>query len=186
MALSLIACSPRDRVAARSPSTGGIRIEASDPPPGARLVGPINGSDGPDCALLEARGTEEGALTALRKSAAERGIDFVKVTAVSKPYSDHTCVHKRYQIDGIGYALGTRPTAPACNPTCAAGYACRAGTCEAECDPACGPAQYCRFDRVCAPLPTAPMAPVAPLATPAPQPTTPAAPPVTPALLSPP
>jgi hypothetical protein len=127
-------------------------------------------------------------LAALRTAALARGIDFVKVTAVTKPYSDHVCVHKRYRIDGVGYALtppvNPAPPAPAtapapvdapapanartCTPACAAGYVCRAGSCEAECDPACDRSQYCRFDRVCAPLPTVPPASPGPEAAPLP------------------
>ncbi len=156
VSLSLAACSPPDGAGAVSPQTGGLRVETGEPPPGARLVGPIAGSDGPDCALLESRGTEAGALADLRKTAAQQGVDFVKVTEVTKPHSDHTCVHKRYRIEGLGYAVASSPPhrAPlllaACTPPCAAGYTCHAGTCEAECDPPCGPAQFCRFDRVCA------------------------------------
>ena len=168
LALLLLGCSRPNGPEAFSASVNGLRVETSDPPLGARLVGPIRGGDGPDCAPLERRGTEQGALADLRKDADKRGIDFVKVTAIVKPYSDHTCVHKRYQIDGVGYAVSARPAAPACAPACAAGYACRAGACEAKCDPACGPAQFCRFDRVCAPLPTAPTAPTAPVSPAAP------------------
>jgi hypothetical protein len=184
LALTFLACSPPDGAGARAPQNQGPRVATSDPPPGARWVGPIHGSDGADCALLERAGTEEGALAALRTAALARGIDFVKVTAVTKPYSDHVCVHKRYRIDGVGYAL-TPPAPPpvnaaapasvdapapanahTCTPACAAGYVCRAGACEAECDPACDRSQYCRFDRVCAPLPTAPTAPQGPEAAP--------------------
>jgi hypothetical protein len=186
LAFALVACGPSAGPGPGAPhaTVRGVRVETSDPPVGARLVGPIEGSDGPDCAVFDSRGTEDGALADLQKAAARLGVDFVKVTAVTKPFSDHICVHKRYRIQGIGYALATprpapAPTAPAppvapaatapiptapppeatCTPTCSTGYVCRAGTCEPECEPACGPTQYCRFDRVCAPLPTRPAAP---------------------------
>src|SRR3954471_2088813 len=87
LGLLLLACSPPARPVVMSPTTGSLRVETSDPPAGARLVGPIEGSDGPDCAPLERRGTEEAALAALRLSADRRGIDFVKVTAVTQPHS---------------------------------------------------------------------------------------------------
>lgn len=155
-----IACAPANRPEVSNPNEQGVRIEASDPPPGARWVGPIQASDGPDCAVLERSGTEARALAELRKTAVRQGIDFIKLTQVTKPHSDHVCVHKQYKIEGVGYrtaaAPALAPIAPAslpatCSPPCATGYACHAGTCEAECDPACGADQYCRFDRVCAP-----------------------------------
>lgn len=196
LALSLLACSPPDGARAQAPTLDGVRVETRDPPAGARWVGPIQGSDGADCALLERAGTEAGALAALRTAAIARGIDFVKVTAVTKPYSDHVCLHKRYRIEGVGYTLtppaapatasatATTPTTPAspqlsapltgtvaapaapahtCTPACAAGYLCRGGSCEAQCDPPCDSSQYCRFDRVCSPLPIAPSSPPAQL-----------------------
>ena len=184
LALSLGACSLGKRPVPLSPEQARVRIEHFDPPQGSRLIGPIAGSDGPDCDVLAGMGTEERATAQLRQAATRRGIDFVKVTKVLEPYSDHYCLHKRYRIEGLGYALTpanspaptpapslastpastpsptpsgsptSPPAAAGCEPPCATGYACRAGVCAAECNPACGPGQFCRFDRVCAPAPS--------------------------------
>jgi hypothetical protein len=158
--LGMTGCPPGEGAPPLSPQAQGVTVATSEPPAGARLIGPIFGRDGVDCDILSSTGSEARATAALKEEAARRGINFVKLTRVDKPYSGHDCVHKAYTLRGLGYALASAPpplpgpSLPAsCNPPCGAGYACHAGACEAQCEPVCQPGEYCRADRVCIPLP---------------------------------
>ena len=179
--VALSACLNNASVPPVSPAAQGVRIESADPPPGARLVGPISATNGEGCGITHPRGTEEGASAALREAAAQRGITFVKLTKTVKPYSGHDCFHQEFTLEGLGYSIGGIKAAPvaaapvpvpvasppvlappvatttgssepaACAPPCSPGYACHAGVCEAECNPPCAADQTCRADRVCVP-----------------------------------
>jgi len=104
------------------------------------------------------------ATAALKEAAARRGLGFVKLTRVTKPYSGRDCYHLEYLLEGAGYYLNGAPaaaapvasasTVPECSPPCSPGYACRASVCTPLCNPACAPEQICRADRVCVPGPT--------------------------------
>jgi hypothetical protein len=150
-----------------SPQAQLVRVESSDPPPGARLAGPIQAQDGEGCGIGGTRGSLANATAALKEAAARRGLGFVKLTRVTKPYSGRDCYHLEYQLVGTGYYLDGAPlppsppvapraasTAAECSPPCSPGYACNSGVCTPLCNPACAPEQICRADRVCVPGPT--------------------------------
>jgi hypothetical protein len=147
-----------------SPRAQLVRVENFDPPAGARLAGPIRASDGEGCGIGGTRGSLANATAALKEAAARRGLGFVKLTQVTKPYSGRDCYHVDYRLVGLGYyvdsapapAVSAAPSPPSeCSPSCSPGYACSAGVCAAQCEPACSAEQVCRTDRVCvaAPIP---------------------------------
>ncbi len=170
-------CASEAAVTQVSAQAGGVQVERGDPPPpGAELVGPITATDGYGCGFGGERGTQEGATALLRAAAARRGIGYVQVTQVTKPYSGHDCYHQAFTLSGLGYRLANAPRAEnrappagaaasgtppaaytagppgdACAPPCSPGYACHASVCEPECNPACAAGRVCRADRVCVP-----------------------------------
>ncbi|HEX3851340.1 MAG TPA: hypothetical protein VHW01_10270 [Polyangiaceae bacterium] len=164
--LLLIAAAGCDAEPALRPVSPGaqlVRVENFDPPAGARLAGPIQVSDGEGCGIGGTRGSLANATAALKEAAARRGVTFVKLTHVTKPYSGRDCYHLEYSLEGLAYYLDGAPPLVApqhlsasaeCSPPCSPGYACSAGVCAAECSPACSPTQICRADRVCVPAPT--------------------------------
>ncbi len=150
-----------------SPRAQLVRVENFDPPAGAQLAGPIQASDGEGCGIGGTRGSLANATATLKEAAARRGLGFVKLTRVTRPYSGRDCYHLEYLLEGTGYYLDGAPSAPLppvapraastaaeCSPPCSPGYACRAGACTPLCNPACAPEQICRTDRVCVPAPT--------------------------------
>ena len=171
------ACASTRVIPVLSPRARGVRVEKGEPPPGASPVGQIEATDGKGCGIGGDLGTDEGATFLMKEAAARRGIDFVKVTKVKKPYSGHDCYHQEYTIQGVGYALPKVVPAPApaqapvavsappaviapaapvvvapdCNPPCSPGYACERGVCLALCNPPCAEGMSCRSDRVCVP-----------------------------------
>ncbi len=143
-----------------SPQAQRVRVESFEPPVGARLAGPIRASDGEGCGIGGTRGSLANATAALKEEALRRGLGFVKLTHVTKPYSGRDCYHVDYVLEGLAYSLDAapQPAAPAapstsveCTPPCSPGYACSAGVCTAQCNPACSAEQSCRADRVCVP-----------------------------------
>ncbi len=161
--LILVACNGVAAVRPLSPQAQLVRVEDSDPPPGATPLGAIEVTDGQGCSFTGDRGTRAGATALLRESAVRRGANFIKITKVTEPYSGHDCYHREFKMEGLGYRLAGTPIvvtpsavpaqAPAavCTPICSPGYACEAGVCRALCNPACGTGQICRVDRVCVP-----------------------------------
>lgn len=105
LVLTSSACSVPRTLPALSPRAQLVRVEKAEPPAGARLVGPIEVTDGKGCGIGGDLGTPEAATFSLKEAAAQRGIQFVKVTRVEKPYSGHDCYHQEYTIRGLGYAL---------------------------------------------------------------------------------
>jgi hypothetical protein len=156
-------CADEAAIRPLSPQAQQVRVESFEPPAGARLAGPIRASDGEGCGIGGTRGSLANATAALKEEAARRGLGFVKLTHVTKPYSGRDCYHVDYVLEGLGYYLGSAPTpavsappsTPAeCSPACSPGYVCSAGACVAQCNPACSAEQLCRADRVCVPAPT--------------------------------
>jgi len=145
-----------------SPQAERVRVESFEPPAGARLAGPIQASDGEGCGIGGTPGSLANATAALKEAAARRGLGFVKLTHVTKPYSGRDCYHVDYVLEGLAYYLDSAPppAAPAalstsveCSPPCSPGYMCSSGVCVAQCNPACSAEQLCRTDRVCVPAP---------------------------------
>ncbi len=165
--LIFVACNGVAAVRPLSPQAQLVRVEDSDPPPGATSLGAIEVTDGQGCSFTGDRGTRAGATALLKESAVHRGANFVKITKVTEPYSGHDCYHREFKIEGLSYRLaGTPivvPSAPpaelpaaVCNPICSPGYGCEAGVCRALCNPACSTGQICRVDRVCVPATATP------------------------------
>lgn len=174
---ALAACLNNASVPPLSPAAQAIQVTDADPPPGARLIGPLSATHGKGCGIANQRGTEAGATAALREAAARHGANFVKITKTVTPHPGHECFHQEFTIEGLAYSLpeskpvvlaapplGSAPmpvlappsaesassAAPnACAPPCSPGYVCHAGVCEAECNPPCAVDQTCRADRVC-------------------------------------
>jgi len=151
------ACVPAGPVVPLSPQAQAVRVDKGEPPPGARLVSAVEATAGHGCGIDADRGTLNGAMAALKEAAARQGMNFVKLTKESKPYSGHDCVHGEYTLSGLGYRVGQATVPPvvptasvACLPPCAPGYLCSAGQCQPQCEPGCAAGQICRADRVCA------------------------------------
>jgi len=156
--LGLAACHDEPPLRPVSAWAAHVRVAEGDPPPGARLIGEVEASDGKGCGIEGDRGSLRNATAALQEAAARKGASFVKLTAITKPHSGHDCVHLEFKLRGLAYVLANAPAPPvvaapsACVPPCSPGYSCNAaGVCVAECNPACGPTQICRADRVCVP-----------------------------------
>ncbi len=113
IALGLLAILVLTSSACSVPRTLPVRVEKAEPPAGARLVGPIQVTDGKGCGIGGDLGTPEAATFSLKEAAAQRGMQFVKVTRVEKPYSGHDCYHQEYTIHGLGYALPEPEPEPA-------------------------------------------------------------------------
>jgi hypothetical protein len=176
-ALVCVACVFETAVRPVSAQAQLVRVEDTDPPAGAQLIGAVEGSDGRGCSFDDARGTRRNATTALREAAVARGADFVKLTKVTKPYSGHDCYHQEFKLEGLAYRVhpavppasqnaaptpalasvpaqdSTRAPAAVCVPPCSPGYACEVGVCRPLCNPACSAQETCRADRVCVPAP---------------------------------
>ena len=172
-ALCALAACGADPLHPSSPAVQAVRVEHFNPPSGSAFIGPLSVTDGEGCGILSTHGSLENATVRLQEAAARQGADFVKVVKEIKPYSGRDCVHHEYTLEGLGYRVGPprgvteshsppSPTAPAsvpppaattaeCSPSCAPGYQCAAGVCQARCDPGCGVGQICRADRVCVP-----------------------------------
>jgi hypothetical protein len=158
-------CNPEPALRPVSPQAESVRVESFDPPVGARLAGPIQASDGEGCGVSGTRGSLANATTALKEAAARRGVGFVKLTRVTKPYSGHDCVHLAYELEGLAYYLApaTPPVVSAVTPL-AAGVPSAVGassavgvpsavgapsaepvgaTLAAECAPPCSPGYTC-------------------------------------------
>jgi hypothetical protein len=159
----VVGCDAEPALRPVSPQAERVRVETFEPPAGARLAGPIRASDGEGCGIGGTRGSLANATAALKEAAARRGLGFVKLTHVTKPYSGRDCYHVDYVLEGLGYyvdspptpAVAAAPSPPAeCSPPCSPGYACSAGVCAAQCTPACSAEQVCRADRVCVPAAT--------------------------------
>jgi len=160
VALGLAACHDEPPLRPVSAWAAHVRVAEGDPPVGARLIGEVEATDGQGCGIGGDRGSLRNATSALQEAAARKGASFVKLTAITKPYSGRDCVHQEFKLRGLAYALANTPaplatataTASPCAPPCSPGYACNAaGVCIAQCNPACGPGQICRADRVCVP-----------------------------------
>ena len=168
--VSLLGASCAEPRVVTSPQAEAVQVATTDPPAGAENLGPIEAKDSEDCDLVSAKGTRENATARLKEAALRRGIDFVKLTKVREPFSDHDCYHKAYVMQGVGYrtkhaapappasaipalAASAAPGSPlptaSCEPPCSVGFVCEAGACAAACEPACAPTQICRADRVC-------------------------------------
>ena len=156
LVLSLPACLNNASVPPLSPTEQGVRIDSGDPPPGARLVGPISATHGNGCGITNPRGTEEGATALLRAEAARRHITFVKLTNTKKPYPGHDCFHQEFTLEGLGYstdgikttatpAVSSAPPAPiASTPVVAASATAPVGAAvPSECAPPCSPGYAC-------------------------------------------
>jgi hypothetical protein len=154
-ALVCVACvieTPLRPVSARAQA---VHVEEGDPPAGAQLVGPIEGTDGSGCAFDDARGTLRNATTALKEAAVRSGADFVKVTKVTKPYSGHECYHQEFKLEGLAYRVHPAPAAPlqpappapaiavAAPAIAAAPAADSASPQAAACTPPCSPGYAC-------------------------------------------
>jgi len=167
--LGVAGCADEPAPRAVSPQAQLVRVESFDPPAGARLAGPIEADDGEGCGIGGTRGSLANATAALKEAAARRGLGFVKLTRVTKPYSGRDCYHVDYVLEGLAYYLDgapppaapaapAAPVAPAavsaaseCSPPCSPGYACTGGVCAPLCNPACSAQEVCRADRVCVP-----------------------------------
>lgn len=156
--MGLASCAEATPVAV-SPEAQQITIGKSDPPAGAREVGPVEATHGHGCGGFGARGSYESALAELRNKTAEMGGNYVQIMTMTEPHSEHGCFDQRFIIRGVVFRVQGAPaelpvakaSPDACTPPCSPGYACQAGTCVAQCNPACGPSQVCRQDRTCGP-----------------------------------
>jgi len=157
------ACAYQAAVPPVAPEAQAVRIEASDPPSGATLVGPIAATHGSGCGIGgDGRGSLAGATALLRQAALQHGVSYVKLTAEKKPYAGHDCFHQEYTLSGLGYRLAgvaapAAPVVPAPAPSTApamnasAPTVASAPTSALTCTPLCSPGYECRAG-VCEPL----------------------------------
>lgn len=151
----LSACLNNASVPPLSPPAQGVRVDSGNPPPGARLIGPVSATHGKGCGIVNQRGTEEGATAALREAAAQRGATFVKITKTIKPYPGHDCFHQEFTLEGLAYSMNElKPAAPAAvsapppvvsapSATTFPSPAASASTPPLECAPPCSPGYTC-------------------------------------------
>lgn len=161
-----------------TPEGQGVQAEKLAAPPGARSLGPAEGSHGGGCGLFATRGTYEGALDELRNRAAELGGNYVQIDAVTEPHDDSGCTTAGYSVRGIVYFVPHGPVAPSapevsepprvgvCDPPCSPGFGCKAGTCVPICNPPCEAGEVCTRRRTCEPTGPAPAPAPAPSAMP--------------------
>jgi hypothetical protein len=152
---SLAACNGTATVPAISPRAQQVRVEESDPPPGATPLGELEVMHGQGCSFTGDQGTREGATALLREAAIQRGANYVKVTKVTEPYSGHDCVHREFKMAGLSYRVaGTPIAAPAgaaAAPAAAAApvaapppaIAASAPGATLNCEPPCSPGYAC-------------------------------------------
>lgn len=179
LALGMMACGVAPSPAGQSVYVGGsgptgiapsaVVIGKSDPPPGSRDLGAIEGVSGSGCGYWGAKGNFHTSMEWLRHNAAMRGANYVMMISTTEPYLEAGCYKNEFKILGIAYytpPASARPPAPpsadACDPPCSPGYRCERQVCLAVCNPACGPGSICRQDRTCGPAPAPTSVPPAP------------------------
>src|SRR3954464_13622946 len=113
---ALTACLNNASVPALSPAARAIQVTNADPPPGARLIGPLSATHGNGCGIANQRGTEAGATAALREAAARHGANFVKITKTVTPHPGHECFHQEFTIEGLAYHVGESKPVPVSAP----------------------------------------------------------------------
>jgi hypothetical protein len=156
-AAALSGCGVAASVPPVSATAAKVNVVKSDPPAGAQLIGPVEGTHGSGCGMYGRKGTFEGALATLREEAARKGANYVTLVMVTEPHSENGCFDQEFRVRGMAYKTGTPPVVQAgpavasstCDPPCSPGYSCSAGTCLAVCNPQCGPTQTCSQERVC-------------------------------------
>ncbi len=96
-----------NRAAARSGSS--VTVRQSDPDEDCREVGPIEATDGQGCGLFGARGTYDGAYSELKRLAAIRGADFVRIDEQVEPHQLHdACYNNEFTIRGVAFRCRER------------------------------------------------------------------------------
>lgn len=138
-----------------------MHVAKSDPPAGAREIGPIVAEDGDGCDAFDPQtGTYSHALVKLRNRAAARGGNYVEIMTMEEPHQEtQRCYDNRFVIRGMLYdvpgssadAVDSAADPNACDPPCSPGFTCDEGACEPVCNPACSSGQVCRADRTCGP-----------------------------------
>ena len=89
-----------------SPAMEAVDLRLSEPPPGARLIGPVEASHGSGCGSFGEVGTEQGALENLKLAAFTRGANYVEVKERTPPHTTEFCFDQHYRISGVAYQIG--------------------------------------------------------------------------------
>lgn len=145
-----------------TPAAQQVEARKSDPPPGAREIGPVEVTHGSGCGGFGEKGAYESALALLRNTAAEKNANYVQILSLTEPHTEGKCFDNRFVIRGMAFLVSGAAVAsnapPAisadgCSPPCSPGYACEASQCTALCNPPCSPGYACANDRTCKPAP---------------------------------
>ena len=86
-----------------------VQVGSESPGNDYSQIGPITAKSGGGCGLFGKKGTFQGAMTSLRKEAAEMGADYVQILQQEGEHMAGACLSRGYTIDGYAY----KRTAPA-------------------------------------------------------------------------
>ena len=85
------------------PVAAGVLLSKEPPAAGLTQLGFVAGVHGFGCGFAGLRGNEAGAMADLRNKAAAMGANYVQIREFVAPYSDGSCLHNEYRIEGTAY-----------------------------------------------------------------------------------
>ncbi len=82
-----------------------IRVGKTHPGPNYEEIGPIEGTNGHGCGGLGAKGTFDGAVSALKIKAARVGASFVQIDTMIEPHHEPMCLDNQFVIRGTAFRI---------------------------------------------------------------------------------
>ena len=116
----------------------------SEPPPSCTAMGVAEGKD-----TSWGIAKYEVALDRLRRTAYERGANYVTLDAVRNPSAEVVLVGGRLFKCPTEVVTQAAPAVSSCVPDCSPGFVCVNASCVSACNPQCAATQQCGADRIC-------------------------------------
>jgi hypothetical protein len=91
----------------------------------------------------------EVALDRLRRTAYERGANYVTLDVVRNPSAEVVLVGGRLFKCPTEVVTQAAPAVSSCVPDCSPGFVCVNASCVSACNPQCSSTQQCGADRIC-------------------------------------